>query len=250
MATLWFVACIDFGCSHDTRSGPCFQIRNTRQVHATVYFFLRLTESGWQTKNRCMKILLELAIFCGLREQMFAVRDDWNFGWEIMFPVLCSSSREAAHLIYFFFHFQLSHISLYYILETCHCNTLLTDQFIDASVNRPCKHFLSEKCQGWYAGKVEKKIKAGQNIIDMGIPVMREVTSRWLIDFYQYTQKNPAIIGNRMWHLRRPSKWCSVRWPIRANLMYWIVVHLTFSVLYILFCWRYRLPHVSKLGLF
>ena len=77
---------------------------------------------------------------------------------------------------------------------------------------------MREKLQGWYAGEVEKKINAGQNTsdiaIEMGIPVMRELTSRWLIDFYQYVQKNPAIIDNgwkRMRHHRRPSKWCSFR---------------------------------------
>ena len=40
--------------------------------------------------------------------------------------------------------------------------------------------------EGWYAGEVEKKIKAGQNTsdtaIEMGIPVMRELTLRWLIN--------------------------------------------------------------------
>ena len=54
--------------------------------------------------------------------------------------------------------------------------------------------------QGWYAREVEKKINAGRNTsdiaIEMGIPVMRELTSRWLIDFYQYVKKNPAIIDN------------------------------------------------------
>ena len=107
------------------------------------------------------------------------------------------SSREAAHFkIYFSFsvesHFTLQHIrdiSLQYLT-----NRQLP---LDASVNRPCKHFLSEKFQGWYAGKVEKKIKAVQNISDMGYPVLREVTSRWLIDFYQYTQKKAiSRIGN------------------------------------------------------
>ena len=59
---------------------------------------------------------------------------------------------------------------------------------------------MREKLQGWYAGEVEKKINAGQNTsdiaIEMGIPVMRELTSRWLIDFYQYMQKNTAIIDS------------------------------------------------------
>ena len=49
---------------------------------------------------------------------------------------------------------------------------------------------MSEKIQGWHVGEVEKKIKAGQNTSDianyLGIPVMPELTSRWLIDFYQY----------------------------------------------------------------
>ena len=79
-------------------------------------------------------------------------------------------------------------------------NTTAFNQFLDVSVNHPYKHFMREKLQGWYAGEVEKKIKAGQNTsyiaTEMGIPVMREITSRWLIDFYQYMQKNPAIIDN------------------------------------------------------
>ena len=59
---------------------------------------------------------------------------------------------------------------------------------------------MREKFQGRNAGEVEKKINAGQNTsdiaIEMGIPVIRELTSRWLIDFFQYMQKNPAIIDN------------------------------------------------------
>ena len=46
---------------------------------------------------------------------------------------------------------------------------------LDVSVNRPRKHFMRKKIQGWYAGEVEKKINAGQNTsdiaIEMGIPV-------------------------------------------------------------------------------
>ena len=55
---------------------------------------------------------------------------------------------------------------------------------------------MRENFQRLYAGEVEK-INAGQNTsdiaIEMGIPVMGERTSSWLIDFYQYMQKNPAI---------------------------------------------------------
>ena len=73
---------------------------------------------------------------------------------------------------------------------------------------------MSENFQGWYAGKVEKKIKAGQNTSDVavinGIPVMREHIPRWLIDFYQYIQKKTQQS---------------------------------------LFCWQDKLPYVSKLGL-
>lgn len=58
---------------------------------------------------------------------------------------------------------------------------------------------MRENVQRLYAGEVEK-INAGQNTsdiaIEMGIPVMGERTSTWLIDFYQYMQKNPAIIDN------------------------------------------------------
>ena len=58
-----------------------------------------------------------LVIFCGLREQMFAVRDDGNFCWELIFAILYSSSRTFnwkkpqyfQHLLYG----MLSHSSLY-----------------------------------------------------------------------------------------------------------------------------------------
>ena len=45
-----------------------------------------------------MKILRDFnfadwRFFCGLREQIFAVRDDRNFWWELIFAILCSSSR-------------------------------------------------------------------------------------------------------------------------------------------------------------
>ena len=85
--------------------------------------------------------------------------DDWNFSWELIFAVLCSRSRNAAHSI-FNLYCTVSWVTFHstYILETNHCNTL---------------------------------------------------------------------VCNRNW----------------------IAVHLTFSVLYMLFSWRYRLPYVSKLGL-
>ena len=80
VATLWFIAGIGFSCSHDSRSGPCFQIRNTRQVHATVYFSvvdrIWLTNKEPMFENFAGVLFCGLAIFCGLREQMFAVRDD------------------------------------------------------------------------------------------------------------------------------------------------------------------------------
>ena len=64
--------------------------------------------------------------FCGLREQIFTVRDDWNFCWELSFAVLCSSSREAAHLI-FKFYCTVCWVTFHstYILETYPCNALL-----------------------------------------------------------------------------------------------------------------------------
>ena len=46
--------------------------------------------------------------------------------------------------------------------------------------------------RGFRVKRCSIKINAGQNTsdiaIEMGIPVMRELTSRWLISFYQYMQ--------------------------------------------------------------
>ena len=42
----------------------------------------------------CGSFILRIGdFFCGLREQIFAVWDDWNFWWELIFAILCSSSR-------------------------------------------------------------------------------------------------------------------------------------------------------------
>ena len=38
--------------------------------------------------------------------------------------------------------------------------TTAFNQPLEVSVNRPCKHFMREKIEGWYAGEVEKKINA------------------------------------------------------------------------------------------
>ena len=56
----------------------------------------------------------------------FVVQEDRNFCWELIFVVLCSSSREAAHLI-FNFYCTVCSVTFHstYILETYHCNTLL-----------------------------------------------------------------------------------------------------------------------------
>ena len=47
-------------------------------------------------------------------------------------------------------------------------NTTLFNQPLDVSVNRPWKHFMRGKFQGWYAGEVEN-INAGQNTSDISI---------------------------------------------------------------------------------
>ena len=49
--------------------------------------------------------------------------------------------------------------------------------YIKRQNNRPCKHFMREKFQGWYAGEFEvEKKHTGQNTsdiaIEMSIPVM------------------------------------------------------------------------------
>ena len=79
-------------------------------------------------------------------------------------------------------------------------NTASFNQPIDVSVNCPCKHFMREKFEGWYAAEVEKKLATGCSTrdikVDMGIPLMRETTSKWLLDFFIYLNSNPSIIFN------------------------------------------------------
>ena len=139
-----------------------------------------------------------------------------------------------------------------------HCRSRCTSKYhsfnqpLDVSVNRPCKHFMRENFEGWYAGEVEKKINARQNTsdtaIEMGIPVMCELTSHWLIDFYQYMQKNPAIMDNG-W------KKCGITdalangvpsddpfTPISDELKL-LFTCMTLFVLCTMFCLHNRLPH-------
>ena len=79
-------------------------------------------------------------------------------------------------------------------------NTASFNQPLDVSVNYPCKHFMREKFEGWYAAEVKKKLAAGCPTRDIkvgiGIPLMREKTLKWLLDFFIYLNSNPSIILN------------------------------------------------------
>lgn len=65
--------------------------------------------------------------------------------------------------------------------------------------------FNAEKVQGWYATDVDKVpgVSSWRNqtkviTVDMAIPVMREKTARWVINFYNYI-KSRRIISKNGW---------------------------------------------------
>ena len=70
--------------------------------------------------------------------------------------------------------------------------------------------------------------------------VMRFSTTD-VINYYFFESKDVVLKKWKIAHHRRPSKWCSFRWPIRTNLMNWIAVHLAILFLCTLFCLRNRL---------
>lgn len=70
-------------------------------------------------------------------------------------------------------------------------------QPMDISVNKPAKDFLKREFEQWYAEQVTRQLQ-GQDIdmaelqeINLGLPVLREVGAKWLVNMAEYIAKNP-----------------------------------------------------------
>lgn len=71
---------------------------------------------------------------------------------------------------------------------------------MDISVNKPVKEFLKKKFQEWYSNKISKQLEvedveaAQLKLIDMCLPIMKELGASWLVEMADYVAKNPQFI--------------------------------------------------------
>ena len=83
-------------------------------------------------------------------------------------------------------------------------NTTDLLQPMDISVNKPAKDFIKRQFNQWYTDQVMKQLEerdddlqeAEIQPIEMGMPLMKEISAKWLVDMAQYLSDNPQIIVN------------------------------------------------------
>lgn len=75
-------------------------------------------------------------------------------------------------------------------------------QPMDLTVNKPAKDFLKRCFGDWYAEQIQKQLE-GNDIestdlqsINLGLPMMKELGAKWMVDMAQYLADNPWIIVN------------------------------------------------------
>ena len=81
-------------------------------------------------------------------------------------------------------------------------NTTDRLQPLDISVNKPAKDFLKRKFEDWYSNEIMKQLKwreiesAELQPINLGMPVLKELGARWILEMAAYFGENPQIIVN------------------------------------------------------
>ena len=84
-------------------------------------------------------------------------------------------------------------------------NTTDLLQPMDIAVNKPAKEYLKIQFDQWYSEQVMKQLE-GQDIddlemvelqpIDLGLPALKEIGAKWLVDMASYVSENPQFIIN------------------------------------------------------
>ena len=81
-------------------------------------------------------------------------------------------------------------------------NTTDRLQPMDVSVNKPAKDILKRQFEEWYSEQIIKQLE-GRDIestelqpISMGLPTMKELGAKWLVEVAQHFSENPQIIVN------------------------------------------------------
>ncbi len=74
-------------------------------------------------------------------------------------------------------------------------------QPMDLTINKPIKDFMKTKFQGWYAEEISKQIDRQQSMeavelepVDLSLPQLKELGTRWLVEAYDYISENPAMV--------------------------------------------------------
>ena len=78
-------------------------------------------------------------------------------------------------------------------------------QPLDVSVNKPAKCFLRQKFDDWYASEIFEQLDniddGEMEPVDMCLPVMKELFSKWIVEMYKYIASNPQFIVNGFIHM-------------------------------------------------
>ena len=84
-------------------------------------------------------------------------------------------------------------------------NTTDLLQPMEIAVNKPAKDFLCGEFEQWYSEHVMKQLE-GQDItdietaeikpIELGLPALKEIGAKWLVDMASYISRNPQFIVN------------------------------------------------------
>ena len=80
---------------------------------------------------------------------------------------------------------------------------------MDISVNKPAKDYLKRQFEQWYSEQVTNQLE-GRDLsnleaaelqpIDLGMPIMKEIGAKWLVDMANYISNNPQSIVNGFVH--------------------------------------------------
>ena len=82
-------------------------------------------------------------------------------------------------------------------------NTTDLLQPMDLSVNKPAKDYLRAQFDEWYSQEVMKQLDGRElddledidiQPIDLSMPVMKEVSARWIVDAVERISDNPQLI--------------------------------------------------------
>lgn len=73
-------------------------------------------------------------------------------------------------------------------------------QPLDISINKPAKSFLKRKFEEWYAEEIFKQLRGPDSTsdrlepVDLSLPVMKELCSKWILEMFEYISANPQMI--------------------------------------------------------